>query len=73
MARSASMLPAALGAVAERVSDAALLSGSANALEALRRADAAGAPRVVPFGPRIRIGKALQSHVELPPFMVKAR
>ena len=42
---------AAFGATAERVSCAATVSGSAKALEPGRRADAAGAPRVVPFGP----------------------
>jgi len=51
IASSASILPAAFGPAAERVSGAAAVSGSAKPLGPVRRALAAGVPSVVPFGP----------------------
>src|ERR1700724_3163077 len=51
MASSASMFAAALGATAARVSGADAASGSAKPVELVRRALAAGEPRLVPFGP----------------------
>jgi hypothetical protein len=45
------MFAVALGALAARVSGADPASGKAKPLEEVRRALAAGAPRIVPFGP----------------------
>jgi hypothetical protein len=51
MASSASMLAAAFGAAAARLSGADAASGSAKPLELVRLVLAEGDPRVVPFGP----------------------
>src|SRR5215212_3753980 len=51
-ASSASILAAAFGALAERISEAELASGKAKPDELVRLAVAAGDPRMVPFGRR---------------------
>jgi hypothetical protein len=51
MAKSASMLLAALGAAVGRVSEVGVASGSENPLELVFFAPDDGAPNVVPFGP----------------------
>ena len=52
IASRASMLAAAFGGAAERVSSGAVVvSGSANPVELVRRVLLAGDPSVVPFGP----------------------
>ena len=50
-ASNASMLAAAFGGAAERVSGLAAASGSEKPVEEVRRALPAGVPSVVPFGP----------------------